>query len=268
MRFTGNRLATVQKMWLGAGLLTDLMGLAICVIAVHVLYVFWLDPAAASALALAEGAAPPRTLAVMLKDPEQEVCLMLGFWCLWLLVFRHRLLDDDAHILRIDPLGLAEIDLSDWEQVSWRIDDAARSVPNALPLEAAKAAMTALMTSKSFHDANAAASDACERRLEALYARLSIVRYVLWAIPSVGFLGTVRGIGEALGKADAALAGDLGGMAASLGVAFNSTFIALFVSLILTLAAQALQGRDERQAADARRFVAEDLLAPMSAARS
>ena len=61
----------------------------------------------------------------------------------------------------------------------------------------------------------------------------TMLRYLIWAIPSLGFVGTVRGIGQALSNADKALAGDISGMSQSLGVAFNSTFVALLLSIIL-----------------------------------
>ena len=40
-------------------------------------------------------------------------------------------------------------------------------------------------------------------------SELSMLRYLVWAIPSIGFIGTVRGIGVALQRADQALQGDL-----------------------------------------------------------
>ena len=40
----------------------------------------------------------------------------------------------------------------------------------------------------------------------------TMLRYLIWAIPSLGFVGTVRGIGQALSNADKALAGDISGM--------------------------------------------------------
>ena len=48
-----------------------------------------------------------------------------------------------------------------------------------------------------------------------------MIRYIVWAIPSIGFIGTVRGIGQALGQAHRAVEGDIVGVTASLGVAFS-----------------------------------------------
>ena len=72
------------------------------------------------------------------------------------------------------------------------------------------------------------------------------------------------GIGEALGRADEALAGDITGVANSLGVAFNSTFCALFISLLLMLASYLLQGREERLVANYKRFIAADLVGTLT----
>ena len=68
-----------------------------------------------------------------------------------------------------------------------------------------------------------------------------MIRYISWAIPSIGFIGTVRGIGEALAQADKAVQGDIAGVTQSLGVAFNSTFIALLISIFLMFLVHQLQ---------------------------
>ena len=82
-------------------------------------------------------------------------------------------------------------------------------------------------------------SDSIKSSLEMLSTKQdsenSMIRYLIWAIPSVGFIGTVRGIGLALSNADQALQGNISLMTENLGIAFNSTFVALIISLILML---------------------------------
>ena len=73
-----------------------------------------------------------------------------------------------------------------------------------------------------------------------------MIRYIAWAIPSIGFIGTVRGISDALGQAYKAVEGDIAGVTASLGVAFNSTFIALVISIVLMFFMHQLQLLQER----------------------
>jgi biopolymer transport protein ExbB/TolQ len=87
-----------------------------------------------------------------------------------------------------------------------------------------------------------------------------MVRYITWAIPSIGFIGTVRGIGTALGQAHKAMEGDIAGVTASLGVAFNSTFVALVISIVVMFLLHQLQLMQERLVLDAYAFSENRLL--------
>ena len=91
-----------------------------------------------------------------------------------------------------------------------------------------------------------------------------MVRYIAWAIPSIGFIGTVRGIGEALGQAYRAVEGDIAGVTASLGVAFNSTFIALLISILVMFFVYQLQLVQERLVLDTQRYCDEQLIRHMT----
>jgi biopolymer transport protein ExbB/TolQ len=108
-------------------------------------------------------------------------------------------------------------------------------------------------------------SDAIESSIEALAVRQdaenSMIRYLIWAIPSIGFIGTVRGIGEALSLADKALAGDIAGMTNSLGVAFNSTLVALLISILLMFLFHQLQRLQDGQLVDIQAYCDRYLLA-------
>ena len=68
-----------------------------------------------------------------------------------------------------------------------------------------------------------------------------MIRYIAWTIPSVGFIGTVRGIGQALSQAHLAVEGDITAITDSLGTAFNSTFIALLISIVVMFLVHQLQ---------------------------
>ena len=94
----------------------------------------------------------------------------------------------------------------------------------------------------------------CDSESERLDSELSMIRYIAWAIPSIGFLGTVRGIGQALGQAHKAVEGDITGVTQSLGVAFNSTFVALLISILIMFLLHQLQLAQERLALDAEEY--------------
>ena len=93
--------------------------------------------------------------------------------------------------------------------------------------------MTGFSATRSVQDTSSVVQEMCDSEAEKAESELSIIRYIAWAIPSVGFIGTVRGIGEALAQAHRAVEGDITGVTQSLGVAFNSTFVALVISIVL-----------------------------------
>ena len=254
----------------GHSIVLDVIGLMLCALVVHGFYVLYIDPLAGDAMrtAAATATVPERTLAVILKDIEQEICIVLGLWSAWLLAFRYRLFENEGYLLDMDFLDLGKV--TEYSQpvltgLQRKVDDASARVPGSLLLSSTGLALDRIRLNGAFHEANEVAAEACDLHLEMLHSKLAINRYVLWAIPSIGFLGTVRGIGEALTRAGEAMSGDISGVAASLGIAFNSTFVALFVSLVLMLFSSMLQGREERLAANCKHFVSSQLIARLSA---
>jgi biopolymer transport protein ExbB/TolQ len=103
--------------------------------------------------------------------------------------------------------------------------------------------------------------------LESESARLdseqSMIRYIAWAIPALGFIGTVRGIGLALNEAHRAVEGDIAGVTENLGTAFNSTLIALLISIVVMFLVHQLQLLQERLVFDAQTYVDNNLVRHM-----
>lgn len=76
--------------------------------------------------------------------------------------------------------------------------------------------------------------------------RYSMLRYLTWAIPTVGFIGTVIGIAMALAMIDPhASAQPLGEIALALGVSFYTTLVALVESAILVFFMHLVQVQEE-----------------------
>ncbi len=104
------------------------------------------------------------------------------------------------------------------------------------------------------HNLNTAAGEAREtmdRQLDLMVSEHNMLRYLTWCIPSIGFIGTVLGIGDALLRANklADLSADssaaLQSVIAKLGVAFDTTLVALLASILLMLAFHWLQRKEE-----------------------
>lgn len=72
----------------------------------------------------------------------------------------------------------------------------------------------------------------------------NLLRYIAWGIPAIGFIGTVMGIGQALGLAEKAME-NLKLVTDPLGLAFDTTFIALIESLILMFFIHHTQNKEE-----------------------
>jgi biopolymer transport protein ExbB/TolQ len=90
----------------------------------------------------------------------------------------------------------------------------------------------------------------------------SMIRYVAWAIPSVGFIGTIIGIASSLGYADQ-ISGDGEGISlvtGALNVAFDTTLVSLFLSIVLMYFFHAFQEKTERLYSDVEEYVLENLV--------
>lgn len=253
------------------GLMFDVVGLIVCGVFIHLFYILWITPQAQEAVTTAEllGDVPARTLPIILKDIEQQACLTLTLWCLWLWVLRYRLFQNDGYLLELDILHLDRVDeqdsaVSTIDFVEERLEQLRTSLKDSQLINAVDLAVRRIRLNGNFQEANDIAMEACDLHLELLNSKLSISRYILWAIPSIGFLGTVRGISQALSKANEAMAGDISGVGASLGVAFNSTWVALFLSLILMLLSNSLHGREERTVAQFKSFVSSTFIPVLS----
>jgi biopolymer transport protein ExbB/TolQ len=110
-------------------------------------------------------------------------------------------------------------------------------------------------STENIHDAAEAGGAVCESEAERLDSELSMVRYTVWAIPAIGFVGTVRGIGNSLQQAHKAVEGDVSGVVAGLGTSFNSTLVALSLSIVVMLVLHQVQLRQERLGLDIEEYI-------------
>lgn len=242
----------------------DAVGFLICFAVVYLFYAVYVDPVVTEILRVATetNTVPGRSFAIVIKDWEQQACIVLGLWCLWLFVSRYRLLTSEQYLFDMDFLHLDELDeFSDpaLHGLQERLNATRAEVPDSLLVRSLREAIDHLHMNRDFREASEAAQDVCELHLEILNSKLAATKYVLWAIPSIGFLGTVRGIGEALGLAGEAVAGDISGVAGSLGTAFNSTWVALLVNLLLMMLSSFLNGREESLVANCKSFTTQTL---------
>jgi biopolymer transport protein ExbB/TolQ len=200
---------------------------------------------------------------VVIRDFEQEACMVLFLWAVAILVFKgvaiwrqQTQLDED--LLQLP--GNMPIGPEDTRELMGNLQGIPNDRQEFLLPSALINAVQRFAATRNIQDAATAVRDTCETHGDRLDSELSTIRYIAWAIPSVGFIGTVRGIGAALSQAHRAVEGDITGVTQSLGVAFNSTFIALVLSIILMFFIHQLQHRQERLIHDADAYCQRNLI--------
>jgi biopolymer transport protein ExbB/TolQ len=122
------------------------------------------------------------------------------------------------------------------------------------------AALHRFHATNSIQDAANAVKERAELAADQLDSSLSLVRYIAWAIPAIGFIGTVRGIGLALAFAEDALKGDITPVIEALGLAFNSTLVALILSMGLMYIMHVVQSRQEAFVIDTQTYCRDKII--------
>jgi biopolymer transport protein ExbB/TolQ len=123
--------------------------------------------------------------------------------------------------------------------------------------------VTQFQTTRSVDQANALLNSSLELFLHEIDLRYSMIRYVIWVIPALGFIGTVMGISLALAYAGAADLQDpllLAGLTKQLAVAFDTTLLALVLSAVLVLAQHLVQAYEERSLNQAGQYCLDNLI--------
>jgi biopolymer transport protein ExbB/TolQ len=242
------------------GFIVQNVGLIFAVLAIGLLYSQYIRPKAEdieqTRIALARSKQEPaegltRSPIIIVKDYEQQICFTLMTWATILLTYKLWLVGRERRMLEREIMHLSEGErilpddaLEHHKEIESRLEKDRSSRDRLLPAFV----LTALQrfhATRSIQDSAASIQERSQLAADELESDLSLVRYIAWAIPSVGFIGTVRGIGDALAQADKALQGDLTGVTNALGLAFNSTLIALVLSIILMFMMHLLQSRQE-----------------------
>ena len=189
----------------------QVFALIIAIIIVHAVYVTVIRPNADTFLEreFVEMKADPeyvakRSLYVLVRDFEQETCFILMLWAYAILGYKGVAAHRQSQLLRrgfdfVCPrtCGCSPRIRARCPARSSRCRKVVRDflLPRAL--------LTGLQrfdATRDIHAVSAATRDVCESEGERLESELSMIRYIAWAIPCIGFIGTVRGIGDALGQ--------------------------------------------------------------------
>ena len=205
----------------------------------------------------------PRSIWVIMHDPEPETCWVLAVWAGFILGYREFRVMRERKLLQLDLVGMKAGEVifpSSVREFSRQLEALPAAQQTRLVPRTLRTSMTRFSATGSVQHAADAARDECEFEASRLDAELSMIRFCVWAIPAVGFVGTVRGIGAALQEAQRAAAGDVTGVTQGLGITFNATLVALTLAITIMFFLHQLQLSQDRLVLDAKAYIDHHLI--------
>jgi biopolymer transport protein ExbB/TolQ len=209
---------------------------------------------------------PERSVYLVIKDYEQEAEIIHFIWAMLILGYKavgtrreRRLLDQDLVHVR-EGIKILPEDAKDYARELEARPPEERSM---LVVRALHRTLDRFGATRSIRDSAEAAHAVCDAEADRLDSGMAMIRYIAWAIPAIGFIGTVRHIGDALLVAHKAVGGDISGVTSGLGIAFNATFVALLLTIILMFFMHQVQQAQERFVSDTEMWIDEKLIRHM-----
>ena len=210
-----------------------------------------------------------RPVYIIIKDHEPELEIVFCIWGMIVLGYKFMQVTKERalfkqNFIRVQPGEriIPEDALDRYKELRTAVEREPRWRERLLP-ECLLAALHRFHASSSIQDAANAIRERAELAGDRLDSSLSLVRYIAWAIPAIGFIGTVRGIGDALNFAEQAIHGDISSVTTGLGLAFNSTFVGLSMCIVLMFFLHMVQQRQEAFVIETQTYCRDKLIDTM-----
>jgi biopolymer transport protein ExbB/TolQ len=205
-------------------------------------------------------------LSRLFLGPEQIACYACMAWGVLIILNRSREVRRQQRAFRYDLLPTddgARILPEDARPLIRKIDQTVERRGPSILASMARLALGKYAVSRSASDAADVVRVQAEVEQGRLVASMATVQYLAWAIPAIGFLGTVRGLAGGMSMAsvnEESTAKFLDEATRHLAVAFDCTFIALALSLVLMYLLHAIQRLEESLVLDCQQYCQEHLL--------
>jgi hypothetical protein len=208
----------------------------------------------------------PERLSRLLLGPEQIACYCAFTWAAFILLSRYLEVRRQRRAFDLDLLPTdvgvcilpedARLLKRKVEQTSLR--GGPYILANMLRLALGKYAV-----SKSGRDVSETVRMQADVDMGRLVSGMATVHYLAWAIPAIGFLGTVRGLATSLtlgGETQREIADFIKQATGHLNVAFDCTLIALALSLGVMFMLHSVQREEEALVIDCQQYCLEHLV--------
>lgn len=203
-------------------------------------------------------------VARLLLGPEQIACYCAFTWACFILGSRYLEVrrQKRAFDLELLPPGQCIL-VEDARDLQRRIDDRVGKRGPFILATMLRLALGKFATSKSSRDVSDIVRTQGDVDLGRLVSSMSTVHYLAWAIPAIGFLGTVRGLAGSLtlgGETKLAIAAFIKQATGHLNVAFDCTLVALALSLLVMGLLHTVQREEEGLVIDCQQYALEHLV--------
>ena len=208
----------------------------------------------------------PERVGRLLLGPEQAACYVCVVWASLILFSRAREVRRQRSAFGLGLLPTdegARILPEDARPLSRKVDaETERSGPSILA-NMIRLGLNKYAVSRSGPDVAEVVRNQADVEASRLIATMGTVNYLAWAIPAIGFLGTVRGLAGGMSMAssqDAETAKFIKSATDQLAIAFDCTFVALALSLVLMYFLHSVQRAEETLIIDCQDYCQEHLL--------
>lgn len=205
----------------------------------------------------------PQRIAKLLLGPEQIACYLCFVWAGFMLLSRYREVLRQRMAFGLDLLPTdegARILPEDARPLARKIEAITRQRPYIVG-KMITMALTKFAVSRKANDVGEVVRNQADVEQNRLVTSMGTISYLVWAIPAIAFLGTVRGLAGAMGKAGNLKEADFYQQVANqVGIAFDCTFVGLALSVILMALLHWVQKAEEMLIIDSQQYCQEHLL--------
>jgi biopolymer transport protein ExbB/TolQ len=195
------------------------------------------------------------------RGPTQHAAVFLGFWCMAILLVKRQKLRVQRRALEFNAIPESHqfvLSSQTADQVVGKLHENASDPERFLVYNRILVAISNLKNLGRVSDVDDMLRSMGDRDESAHETSFGLVNGFLWAIPVLGFIGTVLGLGQSIASFSSLLdnQSDMSGIVASLtqvtsglSTAFDTTLLALVIALVLQLW-MTLQKTNEEQFLD------------------
>jgi biopolymer transport protein ExbB/TolQ len=205
---------------------------------------------------------PPDRWAKLLLGPEQIACYCCFVWGVLIFLGRYRESRRQRGAFGLELLSTEEgtrILPEDARSLQRRVDQLTATRGPFILANMIRAGLSKLALSRSSLDVRETLKTQADVDLGRLVSSMATMNYLAWAIPAIGFLGTVRGLAGSMTLAGKG--GDSLRLATEhLTIAFDCTLVALALSLVSMFLIHMLQREEESLVIDCQQYCLEHLV--------